>query len=133
LSIFVDTSVWSLAFRREEPGGPFVAELLRALDAGEAIFATGLVVQEILQGVQGPRQRDQILERLSSFPLLAPDWNDHVNAADLFNRCRRAGAQIESVDALFAQLCVRYDLTMLTADKDFDRMARHGPLKVWKP
>jgi predicted nucleic acid-binding protein len=132
LSVFVDTSVWSLAFRRDVPGGPFVQELSRALNAGEGIFVTGLVVQEILQGVSGPRQRDQILARLASFPLLAPDWDDHIGAADLFNRCRRSGIQIETVDALFAQLCVRYDLTLLTSDKDFHRIAKHSALRIWQ-
>jgi predicted nucleic acid-binding protein len=132
LNVFVDTSVWSLAFRRDAPGGPFAAELNRAINAGDGIFTAGLIVQEILQGVSGPRQRDQILARLASFPLLAPDWDDHVSAADLFNRCRRAGVQVESVDALLAQLCLRYDLTMLTADKDFRHMARHCPLRIWQ-
>jgi predicted nucleic acid-binding protein len=92
-----------------------------------------LVVQEILQGVSGPRQRDQILARLASFPLLEPEWDDHVGAADLFNRCRRSGVQIESVDALFAQLCLRHDLTILTADKDFNQIAKHSTLNVWAP
>ncbi|MBS0279489.1 MAG: PIN domain-containing protein [Proteobacteria bacterium] len=132
MTLFVDTSVWSLAFRRDAPEGPFVEELSRALNAGEGIFTTGLVVQEILQGVSGPRQRDQILARLTSFPLLTPDWEDHVGAADLFGRCRRAGVQIETVDALFAQLCVRYDLIMLTADKDFHRIAKHSTLGIWQ-
>jgi hypothetical protein len=133
LNIFVDTNVWSLAFRRDAPGGPFVGELSRAIYASDGIFTTGLVVQEILQGVSGPRQRDQILTRLASFPLLTPEWDDHISAADLFNRCRRSGVQIESVDALFAQLCLRYDLIMLTADKDFDWIAKHSTLNVWKP
>jgi predicted nucleic acid-binding protein len=133
LSIFVDTTVWSLALRRDAPGGPFVAELARAFNANDQIFTAGLVLQEILQGVSGPRQRDQIIARLASLPLLQPEWNDHLNAAELFNRCRRAGIQVESIDVLYAQLCIRYDLTMLTADRDFQHMAKHCALKIWKP
>ncbi len=133
MSLFVDTTVWSLAFRRDAPGGSFVAELLRAINAGDQIVTTGLVLQEILQGVSGPRQRDNIIARLASFHSLQPERDDHLNAADLFNRCRRAGIQIESIDALLAQLCLRYDLTMLTADRDFQHMARHCALKIWKP
>ncbi|MGH6870327.1 MAG: type II toxin-antitoxin system VapC family toxin [Rhizomicrobium sp.] len=133
MNILVDTSVWSLALRREAPGGPFVSELTRAIGAGDGLFVVGLVVQEVLQGVSGPRQREQILARLTSFPFLTPGWDDHVGAADLFTRCRRAGVQIESVDALLAQLCLSHDLTMLTADKDFGHIARHCALNVWKP
>jgi predicted nucleic acid-binding protein len=131
LNIFVDTSVWSLALRRDAPNGPLVTELARAIDAGDGVFVSGLVVQEILQGVSGPRQRDQIIARLASLPLLTPDWDDHIAAAELFMRCRRAGIQVESVDVLLAQLCLRYDLTMLAADKDFVQMAKHCPLRIW--
>ncbi|HEX3673124.1 MAG TPA: PIN domain-containing protein [Rhizomicrobium sp.] len=132
MNIFVDTSVWSLALRRDAPNGPFVAELTRAINAGDGVFVSGLVVQEILQGVSGPRQRDQIIARLASFPYLTPEWDDHIAAAELFTRCRRAGVQVESVDVLLAQLCLRYDLTMLAADKDFVHMAKQCPLRIWQ-
>jgi predicted nucleic acid-binding protein len=39
--------------------------------------------------------------------------------------------QIGTIDALLAQLCIRHDLTMLTTDKDFMRIAEHSALKVW--
>lgn len=66
-------------------------------------------------------------------PLLVPDWRDHIDAAELRNRCRRAGIQVGTIDALLAQLCIRHDLTLLAADKDFRHMARHCALKVWNP
>jgi predicted nucleic acid-binding protein len=40
-------------------------------------------------------------------------------AAEIRNVCRRRGIQIGTIDALFIQLCQRYDLTLLTTDKDF--------------
>jgi predicted nucleic acid-binding protein len=39
--------------------------------------------------------------------------------------------QIDTIDALLAQLCLRHDLTMLTADRDFRDSARHCALKLW--
>ena len=94
-------------------------------------MTTGLVLQELLQGFSGPRNRKQILERFDALPLLIPDRRDHVDAAELRNRCRRAGIQIGTIDALLAQLCLRHDLTMLTADKDFRDIACHCALKLW--
>jgi hypothetical protein len=130
--LFADTSVWSQAFRREAPvAAPEVRELTRALGAGDIVVTTGLVLQELLQGFAGPRQRDRIVEHFSSLPLLVPDRRDHVDAAELRNRCRRSGIQIGTIDALLAQLCLRHDLTMLTADRDFRRIAERSPLKVW--
>lgn len=132
MSLFVDTSVWSLALRRDAPSQ--VAEvhvLVRALEAGEAVLTTGLVLQELLQGFSGPRNGEQIVDRFAALPLLVPDRRDHVDAAELRNKCRRGGVQIGTIDAVLAQLCLRHDLTMLATDKDFRSMARHCPLKLW--
>jgi predicted nucleic acid-binding protein len=133
LSLFVDTSVWSLALRRDSPAAVTeVQTLIRAIEAGEAIVTTGLVLQEILQGFSGPKARAAILDRFSPIPLLVPDRDDHIQAADLRNRCRRAGIQIGTIDALLAQLCVRHDLVMLSTDNDFKHVARECPLKLWR-
>lgn len=132
MSLFVDTSVWSQAFRRDAPElTREVSELTRALGAGDIVVTTGLVLQELLQGFAGPRARERIIERFSALPLLAPDRRDHIDAAELRNRCRRAGVQIGTIDALLAQLCIRHDLTMLTSDRDFALIGARSELKVW--
>jgi len=132
LSLFVDTSVWSLTFRRAAPvSSNERRELIRAIEAGEELVTTGLVLQELLQGFSGPRNRAQILDRFAALPLLVPDRRDHSDAAELRNKSRRAGIQIGTIDALLAQLCLRHDLTMLTTDRDFHNIARHCALRLW--
>jgi len=134
VSLFVDTSVWSLAWRRDTaPSTLEVGELKRALEAGDAIYTTGLVLQELLQGFSRPKAHKQIVEHFSALPLLVPDRQDHIQAADLRNTCRRKGLQVGTIDALLAQLCVRHDLRMLTTDKDFQRVATIVSLRVWAP
>jgi len=131
--LFVDTSVWSLAFRRDQPTNvPQVGALMRAIDQGEIIVTTGLVLQELLQGFVGPRARRSIIERFGSLPLLMPDRQDHIDAAELRNRCRRAGLQLGTIDAVLSQLCIRHGLTMLTTDNDFVLAAKHTGLRVWR-
>jgi predicted nucleic acid-binding protein len=132
LNLFVDTSVWSLALRRDSPAASReVAVLVQAIESGETLVTTGLVLQELLQGFSGPKSRDQIVDRFSSIPLLVPDRDDHVRAAELRNHCRRNGVQVGTIDALLARLCMRHDLTMLTTDQDFRRIADHSALKLW--
>jgi predicted nucleic acid-binding protein len=134
VSLFVDTSVWSLALRRDavDPDrSPYVAALGAAIRSGEPIFTTGLVLQEILQGFRGPRQRDRILERFAALPLLVPDRTDHIEAAEIRNRCRRRGIQIGTIDALLTALCIRHELALLTSDADFARVADREPLLLW--
>ena len=68
--------------------------LIRAIEGGEEILTTGIILQELLQGFSGPKARGQILKRFSALPLLVPAREDYVSAADLRNHCqtpRRTG------------------------------------------
>jgi predicted nucleic acid-binding protein len=133
VTLFVDTSVWSLALRRDAVSSALEVERLKqALENDENIVITGLILQELLQGFSGPRARKDIIERLGALPLLSPDRQDHIDAADLRNKCRRSGIQIGTIDALLAQLCIRHALTLLTTDQDFAHVARHSELRLWK-
>ena len=130
--LFVDTSVWSLALRRNPgPEVPEVRRLREALTGGEPVHTTGMVLQELLQGYAGPKARSAILEQFGALPLIVPTRGDHVDAAELRNRCRRDGVQVGTLDALLAQLCVHHDLVMLSTDRDFHRIAKRSPLRVW--
>jgi predicted nucleic acid-binding protein len=134
VTFFVDTSVWSLALRRDgDAAAPEVKRLRRALEDGETVVTTGLVLQELPQEFSGPRTRSDIITRFKALPFLAPDRQDHIAAAELRNRCRRAGVQVGTIDALLAQLCIRHGLLLLTTDNDFAQAAVHCALQVWKP
>ena len=134
MTLMVDTSVWSLAFRRDAvKPSPEVDALKAALEGGESVVTTGLVLQELLQGFSGPRDRVRIIDRFGALALLSPDRQDHIDAAELRNRCRRAGVQVGTIDAILAQLCIRHDMVLLTTDKDFAGIAAHTPLRIWKP
>ena len=132
MTLFVDTSVWSLALRRDrESLAPQVRVLHDALEHGDTVVTTGLVLQELLQGFSGPRARKELIDRFSALPLLLPERQDHIDAAELRNACRRAGLQLGTIDAVIAQVCIRNELTLLTTDNDFAMAAKHCPLKVW--
>ena len=106
--------------------------LARALSEGEAIFTTGLILQELLQGFRGPKAHEEIVERFAALPLLVPDREDHVQAAELRNGCRRQGVQVGTIDALLAQLSIRHGLVLLTTDRDFERVAELVSLELWR-
>jgi predicted nucleic acid-binding protein len=134
VSLLVDTSVWSLAMRRDSGSELLQVRQLRdALDGSDSVVTTGLVLQELLQGFNGAKAAASIVERFQSLPLLQPDRRDHVAAAEIRNECRRNGVQIGTIDALLIQLCGRYDLTLLTTDQDFTFAACHVPFKLWAP
>ena len=134
MTLFVDTSVWSLAFRRDsDAASAEILALRQALEGGDIVVTTGLVLQELLQGFSGPRAGKDIIDRFGALPFISPDRQDHIDAAELRNKCRRSGVQSGTIDSLFAQICIRHGLTLLTTDKDFVHIASHCSLQLWKP
>ena len=134
MTLLVDTSVWSLALRRDAPAPEPEIEVLKdALLGSDVVVTTGLVLQELLQGFSGPKAAAQIVERFAALPLLQPDREDHIAAAELRNKCRRAGIQVGTIDALIAQLCIRHDIVLLSTDHDFKLASAHCALRVWEP
>ncbi|MCZ7562129.1 MAG: PIN domain-containing protein [Burkholderiaceae bacterium] len=134
MTLLVDTSVWSLALRRDGSiNAPEVRALRDALAGSDAVVTTGLILQELLQGFKGPRAAAAIVERFRALPIIAPERNDHIAAAEVRNSCRRAGVQVGTIDALLIQLCSRHELTLLSTDDDFAHAARHVSFKLWRP
>ena len=132
MSLLVDTSVWSLAFRRDtETAVAEVKTLQHALEGADQVFTTGLVLQEVLQGFAGPKARSQLIERFAALGFLQPDRQDHIEAAEVRNSCRRNGVQIGTIDAVLIQLCRKHDLVLLSADNDFRSAAKHIEFRMW--
>lgn len=129
--LLVDTSVWSLALRRDRPvGDARVRRFGDALHDGDVVL-TGVVLQEVLQGLLPGGTRDRLVAEVGKLSLLVPERDDHLLAAELFTTCRRNGVQLATVDSLLAALCIRRGLTMLSVDDDFAHAARHVDLSVW--
>lgn len=79
MSLLVDTSVWSLAFRRDATADHAeVEDLKQALEGADQVFTTGLLLQELLQGFAGPKARTQLIERFAALAFLQPDREDHI-------------------------------------------------------
>jgi predicted nucleic acid-binding protein len=132
VSLLVDTSVWSLAFRHDAEASTQAVEVLRsALEGADQVFTTGLVLQELLQGFAGPKARSQLIERFAALAFLQPDREDHIEAAEVRNTCRSNGVQIGTIDAVLIQLCLRHDLVMLSTDNDFRSASRHVKFRLW--
>jgi len=132
VTLLVDTSVWSLAFRRDAPPDvPEVAALRRALSGQEDVVILGIILLELLRGFRRASVGKTLVDQLSWVPLLEPTRADYEAAAELSNTCRRVGVQLATIDALIAQMAIAHDVALLTADEDFAHAARHIPLRLW--
>ena len=102
---------------------PLRQRFLEGQQVGD-IFAVAVpAVTELLFGIGLlPRARQNLAEwhRLKSgLTIYDLDQVDAELAAELQLSLRRQGWQLETVDALIAAVALRYDLTLLTTDKDF--------------
>lgn len=132
MALLADTSVWSLAFRRDTPqGSPEVRELRGALVGGEDVVGIGLILLELLRGALPRRTQSAIQVAFERLTFVEPTRDDCIAAAALSNTCRAAGVQLATVDALIAQVCIARDLVLLTTDSDFRHASEHIALRVW--
>jgi predicted nucleic acid-binding protein len=131
VKVIVDTSIWSMALRRQSASGtPEAALLKRMIEEGESIFILGIILQEILQGVRLPGGFRQLKEHLDAFPLLPVRREHYVKAAELQNHLARNGVQAATIDALIAASAIAHDCSLFTNDRDFHFIARHSGLKL---
>ena len=105
-------------------GHPLRERVLSAFQAGDRFVLTAANLTEFLFGIGvTPRaaQNTREWERLhDSIDVYSVDEEDAVRAARPQTSLRRRGWQLNTVDALIAAIALRYDLTLLTADADFD-------------
>ena len=130
MSVLVDTSVWSLALRRDAPAAaPAVESLRRAVEQGDVVLI-GAILQEVLQGFRDAGRTRRLVADLAHFPLIVLDRGDYVLAAHVRNTCRSRGVQIGTIDAQIAAAALNHRCSLLTTDADFGRVARYFPLKL---
>jgi predicted nucleic acid-binding protein len=130
MRVLVDTSVWSLALRRDAPEHrPHERELRELLREGRVVMA-GPIRQELLSGIRGESQFKQLRGKLRAFRDVGLEREDHEEAALCFNRCRTAGVQGGSVDFLICAVALRRKLAVFTTDVDFQHYAKVLAMKL---
>jgi predicted nucleic acid-binding protein len=130
VNVLVDTSVWSIALRRDRPSPSRELEALRAAVERGDVCLLGVVLQEVLQGFPSLERTRRLVEHLSAFPLLSLSRGDYVYAAEIRNKCRAKGLTISTIDALIAAAAINHRCALLTLDRDFTGVARHFPLHL---
>jgi predicted nucleic acid-binding protein len=70
---------------------------------------------------------------LVALPVIQPTVECHVRAAGLFRSLRRDGVTVRSaVDCIIAQVCLDLEAEFLSPDIDFEHIARHTRLQLWR-
>jgi predicted nucleic acid-binding protein len=117
--ILVDSSVWIEAIRN--PHSPAFQQIEQIIE--DHACSCGVIIQEVLQGLHDPGTIEEIYGRMSLLPYIEPAQGTYRAAAVLFQRCRREGIQIHTVDALIMALAIQHAIPVLTLDTDFTKVA----------
>ena len=133
MKVLVDTSVWSLALRRNLPSdGPEVSELIELIREAR-VQMIGPVRQELLSGIKSQAQFQKLRNHLRSFPDLELTPRDYEHAAEFFNLCRGKGIQGSNTDFLICAVAARQKTTIFTTDEDFTLFQAHLPITLHRP
>ena len=132
MKVLVDTSVWSLALRRDKQDSPAPVQELRDIIHGHRVQMIGPIRQEILSGIRSESQFKKLRKHLESFPDLPILTEDYVTAARFFNHCRSKGIQGSNTDFLICAVAVRNKFSIYTTDKDFALFSEHIQIVLHK-
>jgi hypothetical protein len=129
MNVVVDTSVWSLALRRNTPNDSMpIINRLRDLIADGRVILLGVIRQEVLSGVRYSEQFIRLRDYLRAFPDLELTSEDYELAAEFFNTCRSNGVQGSNTDFLLCAVAHRRGYSIFTTDKDFENFRLHIPV-----
>jgi predicted nucleic acid-binding protein len=135
VNVLVDTSVWSLALRRQphdlNPQEGLQVHGLTDLITEDRAKIIGLSRQEILAGIKNFAQFEKLRKYLRAFPDEPIGTTDHEGAARAGNDRRAKGIVVSTVDILICAIALKRNLLIHTTDPDFKNYARVLPVKFY--
>lgn len=134
--VLVDTSIWSLAFRRGTSDRTaqhqqHLKQLEEIVTEGR-VRMLGVIRQELLSGMRSSEQFIRVREQLRFFPDISLEIQDYETAAEIGNRCRTHGIAGGPVDFLLCAVASRRDWAIYTSDRDFGRYAKYAPITLFR-
>lgn len=132
MRVIIDTSVWSLALRRNDPEENEYVFELKELIKEVRVQLIGPVRQEILNGIKSKKQFNLLKEHLRGFEGPEIEIEDYELAAEFFNTARKNGIQASNTDFLMCAISKRHKMPILTTDKDFLHFQAVLPIELHK-
>ena len=134
MSVLVDTSVWSLALRKEDKSEADtrkitqLTKLVRDLD----LVMIGPIRQEILSGISEKKRFEELRSKISIFEDFKLQTADYEMAAQFYNECRKNGIQGSHIDFLLCAVASNNNMSIFTLDKDFLGYKNYLPIRLEK-
>ena len=133
MKIIIDTCIWFLALRRNEPQSNEYVEELKELIREVRAQLVGPVRQELLSGIKSKKQFDLLRNHLAAYDDLELEREDYELAAEYFNTARKKGIQGSNTDFLICAIAARRNMPILTTDNDFSNFKTVLPIRLHSP
>jgi predicted nucleic acid-binding protein len=135
--VLVDTSVWSLSFRRKAANlnpteESIVRELTELIKEGRARLI-GPIRQELLSGIRTAQQYGNLLNELRTFPDEVVHTSDYESAAKISNIFISKGLAASGVDALICAVAIDRNFSIFTTDPDFLNFTKAVSIRLHRP
>jgi predicted nucleic acid-binding protein len=130
--LLIDSSVWIDIHRaRATPATVFV----ESREEHEDVATTGIIFQEVLQGIRDDSEYDYMRQVLWSTLILQPrELSTYEVAAQLHRSARAAGLTIRKPnDCLIAALALEHGALLVHNDRDFLALAQVEPALMVYP
>jgi hypothetical protein len=129
--VLVDTTVWIDFFAgRNEPQAATLQELI---ENEEDLSLCGVILAEVLQGIRSDKDYVKTKEYLTDLIVLPMRQATFLRAAEIYRSLRKKGITIRKpVDCMIASVAIEYDIHLLHKDRDFDHIAKHSKLRIYK-
>lgn len=130
--LLLDSSVWIDAQRGISTAA---TQFVEARDEHEEIATTGVIFQEVLQGIRAEADYERMRKVLWSALILQPrELSTYEVAAQLYRAARTAGLTIRRPnDCLIAALALEHGALLVHNDRDFVHLAQVEPALMIYP
>jgi predicted nucleic acid-binding protein len=133
--IVVDSSLWIDFFNKKTSSQiEHLKSLLIERSTASPVIILPVIMQEVLQGIDKDQFFNLVKEDLEGLDFLYyKTYELTIEAARLYKSLRHKGITINKInDCLIAAICIDNKLPLFHNDKDFDNIAKHTSLKIYK-
>jgi predicted nucleic acid-binding protein len=131
MRVLVDSSVWSLALRRDKAPADITACLFDLI-FDKRVELIGMVRLEVLSGFRHQAQYQKLRDFLRDFPEVKLEVPDYETAVEFYNICISKGIQGSHIDLLICAAASRRNWEIFTEDKDFALYQKYLPINLLK-
>ena len=128
--VIIDTSVFIEFFAGRKIKE--VLQFIKLLENRANIAVSGIIYQEVLQGINSDQDFWNIKAILDEFIYLDFPKPLYFESCQMYRALRKKGVTIRKThDLQIAAVAIENDIPLLARDRDFNNIAKHTSLKIY--